>query len=235
VLRDGFSIGGVTALVTSSIGMLACAVIWAEPGLSRLLVVIAGIASGGFRAYTSLRRRYASLERLYGFTRSLASSSNPGDAIELLLSMAAEMLRAEVSEIALFDDGWETGLRSTSAGGNLDTVTVAFDPITSLELRAGATGSALLASRLTKDGDLAQGLAARRFKDALLIPLRRGGTVVGTFLVANRMGHVMTFDGEDLKLFETIGLHGSTTLENDRLMNRLRDEAKSKDFQSLHA
>ena len=38
--------------------------IWTEPGLSWLLVVVAGVASGGFQAYTSLRRRYASLELL---------------------------------------------------------------------------------------------------------------------------------------------------------------------------
>ena len=234
MLRDGLGIETLAAVVCASAAILACEVIWAEPGLAFLLVVVGAVACGCFRGYAALRQRYASLELLYGFTRSVGTSEDTGQATETLLRKAADLLRAEVSEIALFDDDRGTALRSSVVDGRLETAAVSFDPDDSLELHVARSGTAVLAGRLTKDRDVARGLAERDFKDALVIPLRRNGAVVGTFLVADRLGHVSTFDAEDLKLFETIGLHASTTLENGRLIDRLREEAASKEYQSLH-
>ncbi|HLY83215.1 MAG TPA: bifunctional diguanylate cyclase/phosphodiesterase [Acidimicrobiales bacterium] len=234
MVRDVVGVESVAALVTTTVAMLACGVIRAEPGLSWLLVVVAVLACVGFRGYASLRQRYASLERLYGFTRSLGTSIDSGEAMQLLLGKAADLMRAEVSEVTVFDGDRGRALRSSVVDGRLETVATDLDGGTSLELRSAALGSALLAPRLTKDRDFAERLAKRHFKDAVVIPLRHNGEVMGTFLVANRVGHVSTFDAEDMKLFETIGLHASTTLENGRLVDQLRDEAASKEYQSLH-
>ena len=234
MLRDGLGIELLAAVVCASAALLACEVIWVEPGLSWLLVIVGAVACGCFRGYAALRQRYASLELLYGFTRSVGTSEDTGQATGTLLSKAADLLRAEISEITIFDSDGESGLRSSLVDGRLATRAVTLDPEVSLERRAAALGAAVLASRLTKDPDVIRGLAEREFKDALVIPLRRNGAVVGTILVADRLGHVSTFDAEDLKLFETIGLHASTTIENGRLIDRLREEAAAKEYQSLH-
>src|SRR5579859_1406194 len=233
-VRDVFGIETLASLVTTSVGVLACTVIWTELSLSWLLVVVAALACASFRGHASLRQRYANLERLYGFTRVVGTSIDTGEAMKLLLGKAADLLRAEVSEITLFDTTGESGLRSWVADGRLHTERLLLDTGTSLELRGAALGSAVVFSRLTKDEDLARLLAQRHYKDALVIPLLRNRAVVGTFLVANRVVNVSTFNAEDMKLFETIGLHASTTLENGRLVDQLRDEAASKEYQSLH-
>jgi diguanylate cyclase (GGDEF)-like protein len=234
VLGEGIRIEVLGALVTSTVGVLACGLIWAVPGLSWLMVVVAALACLCFRGYAALRQRYASLDRLYTFNRSIGTAVETGQATQLLLTKAAELLRAGVSEIIMFDEEGTSGLRSSVADGGFATAEVTIDPATSLEHRAAALGSALLASRVTKDPDLIRRLARGGHKDAMVVPLRRNGAVVGTFLVANRLSEVTTFDAEDLKLFETVGVHASTTLENGRLIDQLRQEATSKEFQSLH-
>jgi diguanylate cyclase (GGDEF)-like protein len=233
LFRDVLGIEMLSALVAASVGLLACVDI-SEGHLSGLLVVGAVLACVAFRGHELLRKRYASLERLYSFTRSVGTSIETDEAMQLLLTNAADLLRAEVSEITLFDDRGEVGLRSSTVDGRLNTVEVALDPATSLELWTAALGSAVLASRLNQDADVQRHLTNRGFKDALVVPLRRNGAVVGTFLVANRLADVTSFDADDIKLFETIGLHASTTLENGRLVDRLREEAANKEFQSLH-
>jgi diguanylate cyclase (GGDEF)-like protein len=234
ILGEGIRIAMLGALVMSSVGMLASGLIWAEPGLSWLMVVVAALACLCFRGYASLRQRYASLDRLYTFNRSVGTAIETGQATQLLLTKAADLLRAGVGEIILFDEEGTSGLRSSVVDGRFDTAEVTLDPATSLEHRAAALGSALLVSRFTKDPDLTRRLGRRGVKDAMVVPLRRNGAVVGTFLVANRLSGVTTFDAEDLKLFDTVGVHASTTLENGRLIDQLRQEAASKEFQSLH-
>jgi diguanylate cyclase (GGDEF)-like protein/PAS domain S-box-containing protein len=57
----------------------------------------------------------------------------------------------------------------------------------------------------------------------MVAPLRGKRGVVGTMLVANRLGDVSTFDTDDLKLFETLANHASVALENAQLVGRLEE------------
>ena len=68
----------------------------------------------------------------------------------------------------------------------------------------------------------APGAATSGHIDALVAPLRDGGEIIGVLFVGNRLGDVSTFDGEDLKLFEALANHASVSLENRRLVDRLR-------------
>jgi diguanylate cyclase (GGDEF)-like protein len=56
-------------------------------------------------------------------------------------------------------------------------------------------------------------------------PLVADDQVIGILTVANRLGDVSTFDEPDGRLFETIAAHTSVTLQNARLVDRLRHEA----------
>ena len=53
----------------------------------------------GYRAYTSLSQRYASLELLYGFTRSVGRSLQTDVVVTAMLTQTRDLLRAEVAEI----------------------------------------------------------------------------------------------------------------------------------------
>ena len=104
MFREVIGIEMLAALVTASVAVLACGVIWAVPGLSWLLVVV---AAAGLRLLPGLRLAAAALRQpraavqLHPFGRHLRST--PARPWRLLLTKAADLLRAEVSEITLFD------------------------------------------------------------------------------------------------------------------------------------
>lgn len=57
----------------------------------------------------------------------------------------------------------------------------------------------------------------------MVAPIFGRDGVVGTIMVGDRLGEVSTFDSEDLKLFETLSNHASVSLENARLVDRLKE------------
>jgi diguanylate cyclase (GGDEF)-like protein len=64
--------------------------------------------------------------------------------------------------------------------------------------------------------------------------LTGGSGLIGTLVVADRSGQVRGFGQDDLRLFATIANHASVSLENHRLVDRLRDKAAESEHQSLH-
>jgi diguanylate cyclase (GGDEF)-like protein len=70
--------------------------------------------------------------------------------------------------------------------------------------------------------------------DAMVAPLRAEGRPLGAMLVANRLGNFGTFDEDDLRLFETLINHTSTSLENGRLVDHLRRQAAQNEHLALH-
>ena len=224
-----------TCLANTLLAVVAAAVVVHEPVVALLLLGLLAFAYVGFRSHAALRQRYAGLELLYGFTRSVGSSHQTDEALVIVLRQAAELLRAERAEILLLDEeGGDGTVTWLAPDGTLASCRAVLDEATSLEMLAVARQGPVLAPRTTKDEDLLRRLAAHQRKDALVIPLRRDVDVVGTFLVADRLGHVSTFDVEDLKLFEAVAAHTSAALENGHLIDRLRREVASNQHQSLH-
>ncbi|MEO5680688.1 MAG: EAL domain-containing protein [Acidimicrobiales bacterium] len=224
----------VSCLADTTLALVAAAVIVHEPVAAWALLGLLGFAYLGFRSHAALRKRYEGLELLYGFTRRIGGAHRIDDALRIVLGEAAALLRAEQAEILLLDDDAGTAtIASLGPGGRLTYRPADLGATRSLECLAMG-GGPVLAPRTTKDVELLAGLVAAGCTDALVVPLRRGSDVAGTFLVANRLGHVSTFDVEDLKLFETVAAHTSATLENGRLIDRLHREVASKEHQSLH-
>src|SRR3954452_18551992 len=232
--RQLISVQTVATVANTCLALVAAAVLWQDVRAAWLLLVVATILLFGYRAYTSLSQRYASLELLYGFTRSVGRSLQTDVVVKAMLTQTRDLLRAEVAEITLLGGEDAPALRtSISADGTLETAPVHLDADSSPELRIATSDSTLLVTRTTK-ADETRRLLGRDFKDAMVTPLHGDSGVVGALLVANRIGNVSTFDAEDQKLFETIAAHASVSLENGRLIDRLRDEAAEKEYQSLH-
>src|SRR5439155_11905036 len=66
--------------------------------------------------------------------------------------------------------------------------------------------------------------------EVLVAPLARGGALV----VAGRSGSVRGFDKDDLRLLATVANHAGVSMENDRLVDRLREKAAESEHQFLH-
>jgi GAF domain-containing protein len=75
----------------------------------------------------------------------------------------------------------------------------------------------------------------------MVVPLRGEARVIGTVVVANRLGDVDSFRPDDLTLLETLASHAGSLLETARLeqsLARLRDvmaEREELEAQLLHA
>ena len=224
----------IACVTNTTFALVAAAVVIDEPNVSWLLAGLLAFSFLGFRSHGALRQRYAGLELLYSFTQSVDSSLETDEALVVLLTQARELLRAEISEILLLGDDGIATVSALDESGTLTRRPVQLAPDCPLENRVVSEQRSLLAPRSTKDEDLRLRLHRRELKDAIVIPLRRDNEVVGTFLVGDRLGHVSTFDAEDLKLFETVATHASATLENGHLIDRLRGEAASKEHLALH-
>jgi diguanylate cyclase (GGDEF)-like protein len=70
--------------------------------------------------------------------------------------------------------------------------------------------------------------------DLLITRLGGSSGIVGTLVVADRSGQVRGFGADDARLFATLANHASVSLENDRLVERLREKARESEHQSLH-
>ena len=224
----------VACVANTSMALVAAAVA-PRPVAVVLLAGMLALMFAGFRAHGALRQRYAGLELLYGFARSVDGSLPTEDILTVLLTQANELLRSEIGHILLLGDRpGQATIRSLDDNGAVQSLAIDTSKGCDLEMTAIAEQRPLIAPRASKDDQLVRLLSAQGLKDALVVPLRRDSEVVGAFLVGDRLGHVSTFDAEDLKLFETIAAHASAVLENGHLIDRLRSEAASKEHQSLH-
>jgi K+-sensing histidine kinase KdpD len=89
--------------------------------------------------------------------------------------------------------------------------------------RVAAENSALLFARPIRNERLRTYFEGRGMRDAMVAPVTGDTGVVGTLVVGNRLGDVSTFDEDDLRLFETLANHASTSLQKVRLVSRLED------------
>ena len=229
--------GLVAALGNVSLALVAVLIFWYDASSSWLLLVVAAVLYVAYRGYISLSQTYTRLETLYGFTRAVNWSLKKTSALETILEETRELMRAEIAEATIVPTVAEDRpIRTTLGPGKLlETKEVA--ETTAVEdacAEVVRTGRGLLVPRPIRDDGLRDEMERRGLKDAVVAPLRSESGIIGTIMVANRMGDVGTFEAEDLRMLETVTNHASVTLENRRLVDQLREEAADKEHQALH-
>jgi signal transduction histidine kinase len=221
---------GIAALVTATNTCLALAgviIAWSgnPSGVWLLVLPTLGLVFIS-RFYSAERQKHDSVEFLYQSTRILHRSLQMDSALLALLSQAREMFRAEIAEIVLLpSDGDETALSTIlGPGDDLQAMKpVELRPTEGVWARIASEAQPLLIEKPIENQRLRDHFAERGIKDAMVAPLLGNEKVIGTMMVANRLGDVSTFDRGDLKLFETLANHASVSLENAQLVGRLED------------
>src|SRR5205823_1638185 len=164
--RQLASVQTVATVANTCLALVAAAVLWQDVRAAWLLLVVATILLFGYRAYTSLSQRYASLELLYGFTRTVGRSLQTDAVMTSMLVQARNLLRADVAEITLLGGEDAPALRSSvTADGVLETVPVHLHVDGSAELRVALSDTTLLVPRATR-GDESRRILGRDMKDA---------------------------------------------------------------------
>ncbi|MFP5298291.1 MAG: ATP-binding protein, partial [Actinomycetota bacterium] len=223
----GLAYGLVLMMTNVSLALLGVNILWIKPGAAMLLAIPTAVLFVSYRAYIAQREKRESVELLYESSRSVQRSSSSEQAIMTLLSQARQMFRAEVAQLTLFSEdeenlAWRSSLGPDDLVGVMEPVKL--DPKEGVWARVASEGQAILIPRPIQNDRLRVHFAARNvFKDAMVAPIFGREGVMGTVLVGDRLGEVSTFDTEDLKLFETLANHASVSLENARLVDRLKE------------
>jgi diguanylate cyclase (GGDEF)-like protein len=215
-LRQMFGLDAVVTLANTSLALLAAVVMVREPAAVPIIAVPVALAFIGYRAYVTERERSEKVEFLYEANRTLSHSPEIADAIEGLLDRARDAFRADHAEVVLFSSDGSAPVR-TRLGPNGERHTM--EPVDAAAARAlrdlAADGPVLVSAPL--HADLEPLTAGRDLRHAMVGVLRGEERVVGTVMLANRIGINRGFDDEDLALFDTLAANASAALQYDRL------------------
>ena len=214
----------IVAGTNTSLALIGAMVFLYAPTSAWLLLVPAVTLVLAYRAYIAEREKHHSLEFLYESTRVLHRSTDLEPAILALLCSAREMFRADVAEITLFPEAeGETAFRIGLGPDDRTEVMTPVELEASMALWANVVSGrqALLVPPADKGHKNPGLVAACDVRDAMVTALHGETRVVGTMVVANRLGDAGTFGSDDLQLFETLANHVSITLEKGRLEQSL--------------
>lgn len=228
--------GTVASFINSCVALVTVTILWIHADAIWMPIVLAGMMVGGYRIYGSVRQKHESLEILYESTRRLHQTPDVEAVIETLLRQAQQMFRSERAEVLIFASGDEPALRVVLDGDQeLETAEhVRLDPREGVWARVASEGRGLYLPRPISNQRLREHYASEGIRDLAAAPLFSQDTVIGMMVVANRRSDVTSFAADDVQLLETFANHSSASLENARLVARLRRQATDSQHQALH-
>ncbi|CAA9357040.1 MAG: diguanylate cyclase/phosphodiesterase (GGDEF & EAL domains) with PAS/PAC sensor(s) [uncultured Frankineae bacterium] len=214
----------VSALLTTSAALLALLVLAADSRALPLLVLLALLLVGGYRAYGRLLRRHSTLELVQAFTAAMGAGGTADTLLSQALRHTRTLLAADCAEVVVLagpDLGPARGLRQCGETRCRADVAAPSDLVA--DVLAGRGSRRVV--RGTQDPQERVWLAAAGVRDALLVPVTGPDGVVGALVVSQRLGETSSFTGADLTLLEMVAAHLEIALRSAQLVERLRDEA----------
>jgi diguanylate cyclase (GGDEF)-like protein len=216
--------------MNTSLTLLAVTVMWQDMAAVTLLGLPLLALFFVYRAYLGEREKHQRLELLYQSSRIMHHTPELDSAIVAVLEHAREMFRAEIAEILLFPQAGTTdALRTVCRHDRPSDVMqpVPFDGEDPLVRRAAAEAKAFFVEE-PRGGEGAR---------AMLSPLAGDSGVFGLMRVAHRLSAGTGFDGDDLRLLETLANQAAVALENGQLEQSLTELSRLKEqlrFQAYH-
>ena len=216
--------GALTSMVAAVGGLIAVVLVEQSPWNGLLgLAALAGLLIA-YRAYAGLAERHLSLERLHRFSQAVGDRPEVDEVLQTILGQAVELLHAGRAEMLFLPgtpDEEAVRIRVGPHGRLLRTVAAVAGPWA----RAARAGEPVLIARTTRDAAERDYLAGEGIRDVVLVPIRGDAGLIGALMVADRLGDVRTFDGDDVTLLETVANHAGVALGKGKLVDRLEHEA----------
>ncbi len=221
----------VAASICLSLVMLNTA--WFDLWATVPLLLVGGLIIVAYSGYARLSLRFASLQRLYDFSRALGAASLEPSSMSLdVLGQVRAVMRARRAELVLAEP---TGIPRRIAlddRGASGVEPIKLDP-SSFVTKAISTGTASL-HKATHDAGIGSDPIAGEYSGALVAPLMNEQTAIGAIVALDRAEELDHFDSDDLRLFEALVANASANLERARLVEELRYEVDSKSHQATH-
>ncbi len=224
-------LGAMSSIANTSVGLAVVISLWQETYVGVLMVTVIAVLFVLYRRFVQLTEQHKNLATLHGFTRSLGGSEIAEIERAVVLG-AREILRAEHAALLLppLRDG-TSATRVLALGDVVTHIAISREELASDLERMLPDGL----PRLYTAGEPLPGwLGELGVKDTAMVPLRNEGGVVGALVVSNRLTEVSSFVADDLVLFETLANLAQVALENGRLVEALKHDAREKAYQFLH-
>jgi diguanylate cyclase (GGDEF)-like protein len=235
-VRQMFAFDAVVTLANTSLALLAAVIVVSQPAALPIILVPVALAFTGYRAFVRERERSEKVEFLYEANRALSESPEVAGAIEGLLQRARDAFRADHAEVILFGNDDETPVRTRLGPAGERHTMERVDRAAAAALRDLAAPAPLtLAAPLP--AEISRLTDGRDIRHAMVAALRGEERIVGTILLANRVGITRGFEAEDLALFSTLAANASSALQYDRLeqaVTELRDLQDKLHHQAYH-
>ncbi|HET6964263.1 MAG TPA: EAL domain-containing protein [Acidimicrobiales bacterium] len=194
-----------------------------------LLVLVGPVFVWGwwYTASERMRTRFADLQSLYAFSKSLADVSERGDVLSVALTEIRSVLHCDHAELCV---GRPEGLiryRLNDAGEVIEEVAEPGGP----ESTVVHSRRPLLLPHNSKNPHLIE----RGVKDALLVPMSIGGERSAVLAVTDRHGsEVASFTKQDLDFLQALAAHLSTALTSSEHLDHLRRSVAEREHQAYH-
>jgi diguanylate cyclase (GGDEF)-like protein len=198
------------------------------------VLLVGGLLIAAYRGYTRLSLRFASLQRLYDFSRALGTTNlEPTSMSVEMLSQVCTVMRARRAQLVLAEpDGIPRRIALDEHGElQMGPIGLATSSIVSQAMESGEASlhtTATSASRSSVDP------VVGRYVHAIVAPIVKDHTAIGAVAALDRDEELDGFDEDDLRLFETLVTHATANLERARLVEELRYEVDSKSHQATH-
>jgi diguanylate cyclase (GGDEF)-like protein len=229
--------GAIAAIANASFALISVMVLGYSPAAAVLLSALGATLFVAYRSYASLRRHYAHLVSLRGYTASLGSAIALEDVALAAARTARDALEAERAELWYRQaDGDDQLLHIALNGANVMVERFAEhdDDAASLWALARSADRGLLARRDAKDERSRALLVEHDCDDLVIAWLRSDRDVTGAILVGDRLSDVATFQDDDRRLLDTFAEYTSIALQNGRLVDELQHEANTRHHEALH-
>src|SRR5579859_6692614 len=220
-----FGFTQAATLVNSCLALIGVRIVWQNPTELWLLVIPTVGVFVAYRFYVAEREKRDQVDFLYQSSKQLQRTEAVDDAVAALLTKSCEVFRAERAEITFLPTRERDAVVRTAV--DKEQTTLFMTPVTLDDAELQFMSRLLLDSPLLlsthgrTDGDPGGFLEQRGLRDAMAVVLRGENNMVGTMLIANRLGEVTGFDDEDLRLLEMLANQTGVILERGRLQHSL--------------
>ena len=224
-IASTFGFAQAATVVNTCLALIGVRIIWENPAEIWLLAIPTVGCFIAYRFYVAEREKRDQVDFLYQSSKQLQRTEAVDDAVATLLTKSCEVFRAERAEITFLPTRERDAVVRTTV--DKEQTTEFMTPVTLDDVELAFMSRLLLDSPLLlsahgkTDGDPGGFLERRGLRDAMAVVLRGENNMVGTMLIANRLGEVTGFDDEDLRLLEMLANQTGVILERGRLQHSL--------------
>jgi diguanylate cyclase (GGDEF)-like protein len=224
-IASTFGFAQAATVVNTCLALIGARIVWENPAEIWLLAIPTVGVFVAYRFYVAEREKRDQVDFLYQSSKDLQRTAAVDDAVAALLSKSCEVFRAERAEITFLPTRERDAVVRTSVDKEHTTQFMTPVILDDAELqfmsRLLLDSPLLLSAHGKTDGDPGGFLEQRGLRDAMAVVLRGENNMVGTMLIANRLGEVTGFDDEDLRLLEMLANQTGVILERGRLQHSL--------------